>query len=205
MTGKIASLEGRAELVGRKFELTRGEVSWAGGEAPDDPRLELRALWDNTQEQVKVHVHVSGTARKPRIELSSDPPLDDAQIATLLATGRRELRRGATAAAGGAAASVLTNTAAERLRQTIATALPLDRLQVEVGENGFQATRVEAGTHLFDKFYVGYRRNFGAETRRDENTNEVRAEYEVSPHVTLESEYGDANSGGLSVFYVRDY
>jgi len=74
-----------------------------------------------------------------------------------------------------------------------------------LGENGFQTTRVEAGTHLFDGFYVGYRRNFGAETWHGENTNEVRAEFEVMPHITLEGDYGDASSGGVSLFYGRDY
>jgi hypothetical protein len=33
----------------------------------------------------------------------------------------------------------------------------------------------------------------------------VRVEYQISPHVTIESQYGDAGRGGANVVYTRDY
>ncbi|HEY3451812.1 MAG TPA: translocation/assembly module TamB domain-containing protein [Myxococcales bacterium] len=204
LTGSVRTLQGRVEVLGRRFELASGRLFWSA-EPPGNPRLDVQAVHENPREQVKVLVHVTGTARSPRLEMSSEPPLDEQQIATLLATGRRELKRGSAGVASGGAASVLTSIAADRLRRALATRLPLDVLQVEVGDQGLKATQLEAGTYLTDQVYVGYRRNFGAETDRGQNANEVRVEYQLSPHVSIESQYGDAGRGGANVVYSRDY
>ena len=37
------------------------------------------------------------------------------------------------------------------------------------------------------------------------NTNEVRVEYQISRRWTLESRYGDAQSGGASLIWSKDY
>ncbi|MBI5549768.1 MAG: translocation/assembly module TamB [Deltaproteobacteria bacterium] len=201
--GNVMTRQGRADVIGRKFEISRGLVTWSAGDEPDNPRLDVLAVHENVREQVTVKVYVTGSAQKPKIELSSEPPLDEQQIATLLATGRRELKRGSGGvASGGGAASVLTSLAADRLRKTIGTKLPLDVLQVEVGERGLES---EAGTYVTERIYVGYRRNFGAEPERGENTNEVRVEYQLSPRISIETQYGDAGRGGADVVYTREY
>ena len=204
LSGNVRTLLGRADVLGRRFDLSAGRLTWLN-EPADNPRLDLQAVHVNLREQVKVLVHVTGTARAPRLELSSEPSLDEQQIATLLATGRRELRPGSAGVSSGGAASVLTGLAADRLRRALATRLPLDVLQVEVGDRGLSATELEAGSYLTDRIYVGYRRNFGADAQRGENSNEVRVEYQVSPHFSLESQYGDAGRGGANVVYSRDY
>jgi len=203
--GTVQTLQGHADVLGRRFEIAVGQVTWSGGPL-GNPQLDLHALYANAREQVKVRVHVTGAARAPKVDLSSEPPLDEQQIAALLATGRRENKRGATGgASGGGAASVLTSVAADKLRRVLATRLPLDVLQVGVGDKGLSATQVEAGTFLTDRIYVGYLRNFGAETDRGENTNEARIEYQLTPAVSLETEYGDAGRGGAGVVYTLDY
>jgi translocation and assembly module TamB len=209
LRGEVSSLQGRAEVLGRMFDLRRGRLVWRD-DPLTNPRLDVVAGYENPREQVQVKVAVSGTARKPKIDLSSEPPLDETEIATLLATGRRELRRGASGVASGTgAASVVGNFMADRLRRVIATKLPLDVLQVELAEPGPQtltpSTKVEAGTYVTDKIYVGYRRNFGANIERGENANEVRVDYQLSRHLSAETNYGDALKGGANVVYSRDY
>lgn len=210
MSGAVTTRQGTADVIGRKFELARGHVSWAG-DPPGNPKLEVIATHENTREQVKVKVTVSGEAAKPRIELSSEPPLNEQQIAILLATGRRELKRGSgNVASGSGAASVIGSFAADRLRKTLASKLPIDVLQVDIDDTGLQSAGatfragLEAGTYLTDDIYVGYRRNFGADTKK-ENTNEVRVEYQLTPRVNVESKYGDEQKGGVDVIFSKDY
>jgi translocation and assembly module TamB len=204
ISGKVTTRSGQADVLGRRFELARGQISWAG-DPPANPKLDITATHENSREQVKVKVTITGDAQKPRIDLSSEPPLDDQEIAILLATGRRELKRGSGGvASGGSAASLIGSFAADRLRKTISSKLPLDVLQFEMGEEGIQSSRLEAGTYVTDDIYVGYRRNFGADLER-ENGNEVRIEYELGKGVTVESQYGDAEKGGLDVVYSKEY
>ncbi len=206
LKGEALLNSGRADAMGRRFDVQRSKLSWSG-DPPADPRLDLHASYDNLREQVKVKVTVSGTGQKPKIELSSEPALDEAEIATLLATGRREIKRGAAGvASGGGAASVAGNFLASRLRRVLASKLPLDVLQVEVGSDPrAQQTRLEAGTYLGDRVYLGFRRNFGADTEHHQNANEVRVEYQITPRISLESEYGDQGSGGANVVFSREY
>ncbi|MGI5861200.1 MAG: translocation/assembly module TamB domain-containing protein [Myxococcales bacterium] len=210
MSGAVTTRQGSADVIGRKFELARGHVSWAG-DPPGNPKLEVIATHENTREQVKVKVTVTGDAAKPRIELSSEPPLDEQQIAILLATGRRELKRGSgNVASGSGAASVIGSFAADRLRKTLASKLPIDVLQVDIDDTGLQSAGatfragLEAGTYVTDDIYIGYLRNFGADTKK-ENTNEVRVEYQLTPRVNIESKYGDEQKGGVDVIFSKDY
>ncbi len=202
MSGTVNLLQGRAEVIKRKFTVSRGRLDWLD-EIPGNPRLDLLALYENQKEAVKVKVAITGTAYKPKIELSSEPAMPESEIATLLATGRRELKRSSAGVSTGAGAvSVLGAVVTDKLTKAISTQLPVD-LKVEIGE-GLQKSNIEAGTYLNDDIYVGYRRNFGAETEK-ENANEVRVEYKVSDHVNVESNYGDANRGGADVVYNKDY
>jgi translocation and assembly module TamB len=206
LTGEAVLRQGRAEALGRRFEIRRSKLTWSS-DPVNNPRLDLRATHENFREQVKVKVAITGTARRPRLELSSEPALDETEIATLIATGRRELKRGSGGvAAGSGAASVAGNYLASRLRRLLSNKVPLDVLQVEVGtDTRAQQTRVEAGTYLSDRIYLGYRRNFGADTENGVNANEVRVEYQISPRISVESEYGDQGRGGANVVFSRDY
>jgi translocation and assembly module TamB len=206
LTGEAVLRQGRAEALGRRFEIRRSKLTWSS-DPVNNPRLDLRATHENFREQVKVKVAITGTARRPRLELSSEPALDETEIATLIATGRRELKRGSGGVTtGSGAASVAGNYLASRLRRLLSNKVPLDVLQVEVGtDTRAQPTRVEAGTYLSDRIYLGYRRNFGADTENGVNANEVRVEYQISPRISVESEYGDQGRGGANVVYSRDY
>jgi translocation and assembly module TamB len=206
LKGEADLRSGRADALGRRFDVQRSKLAWSA-DRPANPRLDLHGTYDNVREQVKVKVTVSGTGQKPKIELSSEPPLDEAEIATLLATGRRELKRGTGGvSSGGGAASVAGNFLASRLRRVLSSKVPLDVLQVEVGSDPrAQQTRLEAGTYVGDRVYLGYRRSFGADTEHHQNANEVRVEYQITPRISLESEYGDQGSGGANVVFSRDY
>lgn len=206
LKGEAVLKDGRAEALGRRFDIRRSKLTWSS-DPVGDPHLDLRATHDNLREQVKVKVAITGTAQKPKLELSSEPALDETEIATLIATGRRELKRGSGGVtAGSGAASVAGNFLASRLRRLLSNKVPLDVLQVEVGaDTRAQQTRVEAGTYVKDRIYLGYRRNFGADTEHGENANEVRVEYQISPRVSVESEYGDQGRGGANVVFSKDY
>lgn len=206
MRGEIRATDGKAELLGRSFELESARLAW-DGTPPGEAAIDATVLHENVREGVDVKIIVAGVLPKPRIELTSEPLHGEQELALLIATGRLNQRRGAGGvAAGDGAASIVGAFFADRLRRALSAQLPIDVLQFDLGEEGFTSARIEAGTYLTDDLYLGYRRDFGADPAR-ENVDEVRIEFQLTPTLSIESNYGygDESRGGIGILYNKDY
>jgi translocation and assembly module TamB len=200
MTGVIEVVRGRVEPIGgRRFDVERGKVTFTGG-PPRAAMLDVEAVYQNPV--AVVTVNVTGPVSKPEVKLSSDPPLDEAQIAMLIATGRTEFKPGSggvgTLDPGGQAGWAAAGALVDVVRNQVSELLPVDTL-------GLDSRAFRAGLYATDKIYIAYLRRFEARPEQGENTNEVRVEYQISPRWTFESRYGDAQSGGASLIWSRDY
>lgn len=200
MTGTVETVRGDVEpFGGRVFAVQRGRVIFTGG-PPRAAMLDVEAVYNNPI--AVVTVAVSGPARDPEIRLTSQPSMDEGQIAMLLATGRTELKAGTggvgTLSGEEAGKAVLGAVATQAFKELVADKLPLDQVALESGA-------LRAGKYVTDKIYVGYTRRFEAQPEKGENQNEVRVEYQITPRWTFESRYGDAQSGGASLIWSRDY
>jgi translocation and assembly module TamB len=198
--GSVDVIRGLVEIIGgRSFEVQRGRVQFTGG-PPTAALLDVQALYDNPAAEVTVVV--TGPMLEPEIRLTSQPPMDEAEIAMLIATGRTELEAGAGGVgtitgeeAGKAAASAL---ATQVFKNLVADKLPLDTVALDAGA-------LRAGKYMTEKIYVGYVRRFENDPEKDENVDEVRVEYRISPRWTFESRYGSAQAGGASLVWSKDY
>ena len=205
LTGDVETLRGRVEpFSGRTFEVKRARVHFPG-EQYTAGVLEVQALWavprTGDSPATKVTVVVGGTIESPEVKLTSEPAMDESQIALLIATGRTELKAGTggidpnmqdvgTAALGAVSQQVFKDVLADKL--------PVDTV-------AFDASQIRAGKYLTDKIYVGYTRRFNAKAELGENTNEARVEFLISPRWNFEVSYGDANTGAASLIWSKDY
>lgn len=206
IAGSVEVQTGQAVVIGKRFVIDRGRIYYTGAEEPGDPRLDVVVRHESPY--ATVTVTVGGTAQRPTTHLSSNPPYSEAQIAELIATGRLQ-GGGATAGAGGAA-SALGTVLASQLQRGIAGKLPVDVIAFEAGEDDpFVGSRLEAGSWLTERIYLGYARRFEGEALIDErdrqNANEVRFEYLLAPRWSLEITYGDAHVGGADLVWTRDF
>jgi translocation and assembly module TamB len=103
------------------------------------------------------------------------------------------------------AASVVGSLVANEARKALAAKLPLDVLSIEAGKSGIEGTKLEVGTYVTDKIYVGYTGRVGANPQQGENANAVRFEYQLGTRWSLEGQYGDARSGGLDLIWSNEY
>jgi translocation and assembly module TamB len=204
----VEVVRGEVEPIGgRVFHVERGKITFMGGE-PKEAVLDIEARYENPS--AKVTVTVSGDTTKPQLKMSSDPPMDESQIAILIATGRTELKAGSggvgTLTGEEAGKAALGVVATQLFRQAIADKLPLDTVAFESAERaGTTSFNLRAGKYVTDKIYVGYTRVLEAEIEEGQNQNEVRVEYQISPRWTFESRYGDAKTGGASLIWSKDY
>ncbi|NBD12445.1 translocation/assembly module TamB domain-containing protein [Corallococcus silvisoli] len=206
MFGEVMVLLGRVDVLGRRFDVQRdSQVRFTGPVLT--PYINVTAEYRNENAAVTVYVTVRGQGKDITLKTSSDPALPESEIYTLLATGRRTLERGSGASvnAGAQAASVVGSYVANEARKAIAAKLPLDVLSIEAGDSGIAGTKLEVGTYVTDKIYVGYTGRVGANLQKGENANAVRFQYLFSPRWSLEGMYGDARSGGLDLIWTKEY
>jgi translocation and assembly module TamB len=127
--------------------------------------------------------------------------MDEGQVALLIATGRADIKPGAGGVQGSmgqAGSDALGAVSQQVFRDLVSDKLPVDTVAID-------SSQLRAGKYLTDKIYVGYTRRFNARPEEYENTNEVRAEYQISRRWTFDVRYGDAGAGGGSLIWSKDY
>ncbi len=123
-----------------------------------EPELNVTAVYNNVKAGVKVTMHVQGQAGSITLVPSSEPPLTESEIYTLLATGRTSLKRGSGSSEIGSAqaVSVLGSLAASQLKGAVSDKVGLDVLSIEAGEGGtLQGATLEVGKYVTDDLYLG--------------------------------------------------
>ncbi len=201
LSGTVETLRGRVESIGgHTFDLKRGRIQFTGDELKAG-LLDVQAVAVYSNPSATVTVAITGSVEKPELKLTSEPAMDEGQIALLVATGRADFKAGA----GGVSVEQVSSAAFGALTQQafkdlIADKLPLDSVTLD-------SSQLRAGKYLTDKIYVGYTRRglFGSTVDEGQNTNEVRVEYQISRRWTFETSYGDAQSGGASLIWSKDY
>ncbi len=204
--GEVKLLQGRADVLGRRFDVQKDSTVRFTG-PPTTPNLDVTALYNNEREQVKIFVNVRGEGSNLSIKTNSDPPLTETEIFTMIATGHRTLRTnsGASTSGSSVAVSALGSLAANQLKNLLVAKLPLDVLSIEAGESGLTGTKLEAGTYVTDRIYIGYTARINARPDLGQNANEVRLDYQIAPRWYLEATYGDAKAGGADLIWNRDF
>jgi translocation and assembly module TamB len=198
--GELETARGTVEPISaRVFLLERARVTFPGGPISTGA-LDVVARYDNPV--AVVTVTVTGTIAKPALQFASQPPLDDAKIAMLIATGRTEMNLNTNSVApltAQEAGQAMVGAAVS----TVFTGLVSDRLPVD--QISFDTTRLYAGKYVTEALFVGYAYRFDAKAEEGENVNEVRAEYRLARRWRFELRYGDANVGDASIVWTTDY
>lgn len=204
--GEVKLLRGRVDALGRRFDVEKNSTVRFTGPATT-PTLDVTALYNNEREQVKIFVNIRGEGNNLSIKTNSEPPMTETEIFTMIATGHRTLRTnsGASTSGSSVAVSALGSLAANQLKSVLASKLPLDVLSIQAGEGGLTGTKLEAGTYVTDRIYIGYTARINARPDLGQNANEVRVDYQISPRWYLEATYGDARAGGADLIWSRDY
>lgn len=180
LLGSIQTIRGDYIFYGRSFKIEEGRLTFLG-QPQINPRLDVRALYVSEATKFKITLLMTGTLRKPELKLSSDPPLEETDIISVLVTGaplstpgEQEDRKAAEAAKLFAA-----NYFAEKVRQRLQGRLDVDVLRFKVAEGG--ETSLTVGQNVTEDLFVSYSHALGPEAERL-----VRAEYELTRHWSLE-------------------
>jgi translocation and assembly module TamB len=162
---------------------------------------------------VNVFVNVSGTAEKPNIELSSEPPLDQNDIFSYIVFGTSSEKLGANERASleQKATQALALMAAGQLKGIIGEQFGLDIISISGGEGGFKGTEIEVGKYFTEKLYIAYQRTapFTQTVIQSASTapdviDQVHVVYQLFDFLSLESQISGYQSGA-DVFFNFSY
>lgn len=196
--GTVETVRGNASYLGRHFRIESGRIEF-GGEYPADPTIEAGALWIDERSQTRVKLDLKGNLGRPRLALSSVPPLEQRDIVSLLVTGRPFEKAEGGAAADGEAArraaeQLLAAYASQKVRQSVLKPLQLDVFQLRMRGGG--SAGVTLGRYVTKELFVVYDQAVGGG-----RTNRLRAEYSISPNWSLEGLRTSEGHGVGDLFY----
>jgi translocation and assembly module TamB len=190
--GQLVSLTGRIEVVrglyyfqGRPFQVDAGSSIMFRDPQPSNPSLDVTA--NREVSGVLVNVAVRGTARRPRVALSSTPPLDDADILSLVVFNHpvNDLDVSQRATLADRATALATGAVATPISDAVARALDLDLFDVRASDEGTGGV-VSIGRQV-GSFYVSAEERFGEET-----TGALSIEYRITKTLKLVSSIAQA-------------
>jgi autotransporter translocation and assembly factor TamB len=201
MKGGVFATSGVVNAYGRRFKLDRANVTFGQGRAfgpANNPYIDAQAT--QTIGHYRLFIDVSGHPAHLVVVSSSEPPLDKEKVGQLLVTGSADgIGSGTIATQGGslAAASAVGGLVSEKLRNWLGPYMPLDVLTVD-------PNHLEAGKHITPNLYVGVIENLGVTDPRI-NGAEVHANYKLTDHWALDSNYGTAQAGSLDLQWTRSW
>jgi translocation and assembly module TamB len=193
--GTITTIEGRGfvEEFGRRFEMREGTITMNG--SPLDATVDLSTTYtvpsrgNPNDAEATIILQITGTQDDLSLTLSSEPPMENADIVSYIATGRPAggaLSVEASESQGGGVASAGADLALGQLTGVIegAAARSVGLDVVEIRQEGFREATLAAGKYVSPRVYVGFAhpltlRESDGLSLGDEGQSEIEVEIEA--------------------------
>lgn len=181
LSGTVNTVRGTYDFQGRRFEVEREGVIRFLGTEDINPLIDISATRDISG--VLARVQLRGTLREPTLTLTSDPPLDEADILSLIIFNRpinqigNEERGFLTDVAANYAAGIFT----EQLSQSLGRALDLDLFEITTTTAAGEVTpRITVGQQFGERLFMRFSQQFGSQ-----QVSEFTLEYELARFLRL--------------------
>jgi len=180
LVGPVRTIRGFYDFQGRRFTILRDGTVRFEGLDDLDPALDIKA--DRVIQAVTANVNVRGTIEQPEIVLSSNPPLEEADILSLIVFNQplnqgNELQQlnvaqRAQALAAGAAGSAIA--------RSIGNSLGVDLFEIELAPEQGGRPNVAVGQQVSQNLYLKVEQGIG-----NANQTNVILEYELTNWLRL--------------------
>jgi uncharacterized protein involved in outer membrane biogenesis len=189
LIGTITTVRGTYDFQGRRFQVLRdGSITFRGN-TPPDPALNVTA--ERVISGIVAHVTVGGTMREPTVTLSSQPPLDQTDILSLIVFNQpaNRLGQGQATNLGERAASLAGGFVATPLANTLGRALNVDIFELDPSGDEGEGPTVTIGQQVGERLFLKFRQLFGT---RD--ASEFQLEYQLTDFLRLQGSIAEGQS-----------
>lgn len=197
LVGAVNTVRGTYDFQGRRFEILRdGQIRFE--DDLGNPRLDLRT--QRLISGVEANVNVRGHLRRPEIVLSSTPPLDQADILSLIVFNQpiNQLGEGDQISLAQRAQSLAAGAVTGQIAQSIGNALNLDTFEIELAPVSGGGPEVTLGQQLGQNLYLKVQQGVGSQS-----TTNLIVEYELTKWLRLQTNVAQGMSSQQSAFRRR--
>ncbi|HEX7781512.1 MAG TPA: translocation/assembly module TamB domain-containing protein [Sphingobium sp.] len=198
VVGKVQIVRGTYTFSGKRFDLTRGEIAFNGGEMTN-PAIFITA--STNVEKITAKIDVTGTAQNPEIAFTSTPSLPQDEVLSRILFGSNVSNLSATQAIQLAAALNGLRGGGGGLNPLgkLQGASGIDRLRVLGSDSATgRGTALAAGQHLTDNVYVEIITDAKGFTA-------TQLEVGLSKALSILSQTGGTTGTSANLRYSKDY
>ncbi|MEQ1907393.1 MAG: translocation/assembly module TamB domain-containing protein [Vicinamibacterales bacterium] len=213
LIGSVNTIRGTYDFQGRRFEILRDGTVRFAGDAVDDlnPILDLRTR--RLIQGVEARVNVRGTLRHPDIVLDSTPPLDQADILSLIVFNQpiNSLGAGQQVSLAQRAQEMATSALAGELASSVGSALGLDTLEINTAPDNGAAASLTLGQQLGQNLYMKLEQGIGGASQTNfileyELTNWLRFRTNVQQGSSTQQQLFQRSQGsGVDLLFIFSY
>jgi translocation and assembly module TamB len=200
LSGTIDTRRGFASVMGKRFEIETGTVTFRGIKEIN-PFLDILAV--HQTRGYTVHVEITGESKKPKLDFYSVPELEQADIISLLLFGRTQDKL-SSSEQNGLAGSVAGSVAAGVLEGSLGASLGLDSIAIDLGDETSGGS-VGVGRYLSNDLYLSYERSFRDPQKANRGGNTVGIEFNVTPRIKLRGTGSDFGETAIDLLWQVDY
>ncbi|OVE75930.1 hypothetical protein BVX98_06740, partial [bacterium F11] len=178
--GDIEVIRGDYVFYGWIFKIQEGKLHFPGGRELD-PHINAKGLYTDPDSRIKIYIKITGTLLQPELIISSDPPMDERDILSVLVTGKpmHELQGERNRSKREAVEALIGHFGLKKVEDKIKKTIKVDVLRLRV-KNQDEA-RLTVGRYVRPNLYVAYDQTVGPKGQR-----QVNAQYTLSPLWGLE-------------------
>lgn len=183
LIGAVNTVRGTYAYQGRRFDIARDGQVLFRGDSTSNPELDITA--ERVIQGVEARVRIQGTVRDPRISLSSEPPLDEADVLALIVFNQpvNQLGIGQQNSLAERAGGIAAGLAVSPIAQALGNTLNLDLFDVETTDTtGRVNPAVVIGEQVNERVFVKFRQQFG-----NQEVSQFLLEYRLADYLRLQA------------------
>ena len=186
----VRTIRGNYTFQGRRFDIQRdGRITFIGTDEID-PLLDLEAR--RLISGVEAFIRIQGSMRQPELSFRSNPPLEEADVLSLIIFNQplNELGEGQQASLAQRAGDLAGGYLASGLARSIGNALNLNEFEIKAVDENTSGPSVTVGQQVGKNLFFRVRQAFG-----DAQATELILEYQLADYLRLQAT-GAQTSGG---------
>ena len=195
LVGPVRTIRGYYDFQGRRFTILRDGSLRFEGLDDLDPALDIRA--ERVIQAVTANVNVRGTLKQPEIVLSSNPPLEQADILSLIVFNQpvNSLGEGQQISLAQRAEAMAAGAATGQIAKSIGNALNLDTFEINLAPENGGGPNVAIGQQVGENLYVKVEQGIG-----DASQTNIILEYELTRWLRLRTNVLQGSSTQQQLF-----
>jgi translocation and assembly module TamB len=187
LIGAVNTVRGTYSYQGRRFEIARDGQVLFRGDGTTNPSLDITA--ERVIQGVEARVRIQGTARNPTLSLSSDPPLDQADVLALIVFNQpvNQLGTGQQNSLAERAGGIAAGFAVSPIAQALGDTFDLDLFDVETTDpSGRVNPAIVIGQQVDQNLFVKFRQQFG-----NQQVSQFLLEYRLADFLRLQANFAE--------------